>query len=70
MRWLPLLSLLLPLAGCMQRTGPRIGLLVLIPFLLVLGVLWLLNRHRGEESWEEEHFPDDDDDENEDHHLM
>lgn len=70
MRWIYLSFPLLLLAGCMERAGSRIGMLVLLPFLLVLVVLWLLNRNRGEESWEEEHFPDDDDDENEDHHLM
>ena len=43
---------------------------MLLPFLLVMLVLWVLNRNRGEESWDEEHFPDEDDDDNEDHHLM
>ncbi len=47
-----------------------IGMLVLLPFLLVMVILWLLNRNRDVESWDEEHFPDEDDDENEDHHLM
>lgn len=47
-----------------------ISLLVLLPFLLVMVILWLLNRNREEEHWEDEHFPDENDDDNEDHHLM
>lgn len=70
MRRLLVILLSLLLSGCIEQTGLRIGLLVLLPFLLVMGVLWLLNRQREEEHWEEEHFPDDEEDENEDHHLM
>lgn len=71
MRLLLLLTQTLLLSGCMERAASRIGALVLLPFLLVMVILWLLNRNRGEEPWEEEHFPDrDEDDENEDHHLM
>ena len=47
-----------------------IGMLVLLPFLLIVLILWLLNRNRDEVSWQEEHFPDEADDEDEDHHLM
>lgn len=70
MRWLGLIGICLPLCGCMGQADTRVGWLVLLPFVLVLGLLWLLNRHRGEEPWEEKHFPDQDDDDNEDHHLM
>lgn len=70
MKGIFLLVLSLSLTACVERTASRIGLLVLLPFLLVMAVLWLLNRHREEESWEEAHFPDEDDDEDEDHHLM
>jgi hypothetical protein len=70
MRIVLLLSISLLLSGCLEQTAPRIGLLVLLPFLLVIAVLWLLNRNRGEEPWDEEHFPDEEEDENEDHHLM
>ncbi len=49
----------------------RIGILVLIPVLVVIAVLFLLNRRGSENGWEEEHFPDaDEDDGKEDHHLM
>mgnify|MGYP001128182972 CR=1 FL=1 len=68
-----LLLLLLPLltACSFEQTRLRIGVLVLIPALLVILVMWLLNRRGAEERWEEEHFPDaDEDDEREDHHLM
>ncbi len=67
-----LLSLLTLLSGCtLQDAKIRIGVLVLLPALLVIAVLWLLNRRGGEEKWEEEHFPDsDEDDDREDHHLM
>ncbi len=67
-----LLLFLLPLltACSFEQTRLRIGILVLIPALLVIFVMWLLNRRGAEESWEEEHFPDADDDEREDHHLM
>ena len=70
MRWHLLLSTTLLLAGCLEQAGSRLGMLVLVPFLLVMVVLWLLNRNRGEEAWEEEHFPDVEEDENENHHLM
>lgn len=71
MRVAQMLPLALLLSGCMEHAATRIGSLVLLPFLLVMVILWLLNRGRsGEEPWEEEHFPDSDDDENEDHHLM
>jgi Ca2+/Na+ antiporter len=71
MRLVLLLSAItLLLAGCLERAPSRIGLLVLLPLLLVMVVLWLLNRHREEEPWEDEHFPDEDDADNEDHHLM
>ncbi len=71
MRWLVLLLLTPLLGGCLENPSGRIGALVLFPFLLVMVVLWLLNRGRSEEEeWEDEHFPDADDDENEDHHLM
>jgi hypothetical protein len=70
LRLLLLCSYTLLLSGCLEQPSSLIGWLVLLPFLLVLVVLWLLNRNRAEESWEEEHFPDEDDDEDEDHHLM
>ena len=70
MRIFLLFSMTLMLGGCLEQTSSLIGMLVLLPFLLVMVVLWLLNRNRGEESWDEEHFPDEDDDDNEDHHLM
>lgn len=70
MRVALLLSITLPLTGCLEQAGGRVGLLVLVPLLLVMVVLWLLTRNRGEESWDDEHFPDEDDDENEDHRLM
>lgn len=67
-----LLALLPLLTACsFAETRVRIGVLVLIPALIVIAVLWLLNRRGAEERWEEEHFPDaDEDDEREDHHLM
>jgi hypothetical protein len=61
------------LSGCEMGTAKlRVGVLVLVPFLLLIAVLWLLNRRSaGEDDWEQEHFPDaDDDDDNEDHFLM
>ncbi len=64
------LSPTLMLSGCMEQTSSLVGVLVLLPFLLVMVILWLLNRNRGEEPWEDEHFPDEDEDDNEDHHLM
>jgi len=69
------LLLLLPLllSGCNVMDSPafRIGALVLAPSLLLIAVLWLLNRRGGEDKWEEDHFPDaDDDDDNENHYLM
>lgn len=68
-----LLLLVLPLltSGCsLDSAGLRIGVLVLVPFLLLIGVLWMLNRHPAEEEdWGKEHFPDSDDDD-EDHYLM
>lgn len=58
-------------ACAFDQTRLRIGILVLVPALLVIGVLWLLNQRGGEENWEEERFPDsDEDDQHEDHHLM
>ena len=70
--WGVLLPLLLLLSACtLQDTKMRIGVLVLLPALLVIAVLWLLNRKGGEEKWDEQRFPDsDEDDEKEDHHLM
>jgi len=70
MRVFLLLSITLLLSGCFEQTSSLVEWLVLLPFLLVMLVLWVLNRNRGEESWDEEHFPDEDDDDNEDHHLM
>lgn len=72
-RWSGLLPLVLLLTGCdMQSNAFRIGLLVLVPFVLIVGVfLWLsLRRDGGEDNWEKQHFPDQDDDDNEDHFLM
>jgi hypothetical protein len=68
-----LLLLMLPmLTACsLGEATVRVGVLVLIPALLVIAVMWLLNRRGGEEKWEEDHYPDaDQDDEHEDHHLM
>lgn len=68
-----LLFPVLLLSGCAFETAKiRVGVLVLVPFLLLIGVLWFLNRRPGSgEDWEQEHFPDaDDDDDNEDHFLM
>ena len=70
MRVFLLLSITLLLSGCSEQTLSLVEWLVLLPFLLVMLVLWVLNRNRGEESWDEEHFPDEDDDDNENHHLM
>lgn len=77
MKPIQLLSLsLLPLSlgGCsLDHAGLRVGVLVLVPFLLLIGVLWFLNRRPGgtEEDWDSERYPDcDDDDDNEDHFLM
>jgi len=61
------------LSGCgFDSSKVRVGVLVLIPFLLVMAVLWLLHRRPGkeDEDWEEGHLPDSDDDDNEDHYLM
>lgn len=72
-RWYSVLPLILLLSGCdMQSSVWRIGLLVLVPFVLIAGVfLWLnLRRGRVDESWEKQHFPDQDDDDKEDHFLM
>lgn len=71
-RWSVLPTLLTLLSGCtFQEARVRIGALVLIPTMLVIAVMWLLNRRSGEEEWEEEHYPDsDEDDDREDHHLM
>lgn len=72
LRLLLLLPVLL-LAGCtMEPARLRIGALVLVPFLLLIGVLWFLNRRPGGgDDWDQEHFPDaDDDEDNEDHFLM
>jgi len=71
-RWYGLLPFLFLLAGCdMQNSGLRIGLLVLVPFVLIMGVFWWLNlRSVGKENWNEQHFPDQEDDDDEDHFLM
>lgn len=61
------------LTGCgFESAGMRISVLVLVPFLLLVGVLWLLHRRPSEEEedWEAERFPDNDDDDNENHYLM
>lgn len=69
-----MLTPVLLLSGCAFDTGRlRVGVLVLVPFLLLIGVLWILNRRPGgeEEDWEKQRFPDsDDDDDKEDHFLM
>jgi hypothetical protein len=72
LRYGVLLSLLPLLSACsFQDARVRVGALVLIPALLVIAVMWLLNRRSGEEKWDEEHYPDsDEDDDREDHHLM
>ena len=71
-RWYGLLPFVLLLTGCdIQSSSLRIGLLVLVPFLLIMGVFWWLNlRSVGKDNWDEEHFPDQDDDDDEDHFLM
>ena len=70
-RWAIVMALLPVLSACtLQDAKIRIGVLVLLPALLVIAVLWLLNRRSGEEKWDDEHFPDADDDDHEDHHLM
>jgi len=71
-RWFALMPSVLLTGGCaLNESGARIGLLVLVPFLLILAVFWWLNRRSGEEDdWEKDHFPDQDDDDNEDHFLM
>lgn len=61
------------LTGCgFESTAMRVGVLVLVPFLLLVVVLWLLHRRPSgdEEDWEAERFPDSDDDDNENHYLM
>lgn len=60
------------LSGCSFETAKlRVGVLVLVPFLLLIGVMWFLNRRPDEEDdWEKDHFPDSDDDDDEDHFLM
>jgi len=72
-RFLLLFPVLL-LSGCSFETAKlRVGALVLVPFLLLIGVLWFLNRRPGDEDddWDKQRFPDtDDDDDNEDHFLM
>lgn len=68
-----LLFPVLLLSGCgFESTKLRVGVLVLIPFLLVMAVLWLLHRRpdKGDEDWQEGRLPDSDDDDNEDHYLM
>lgn len=69
-----LLFPVLLLSGCALETAKiRVGVLVLVPFMLLIGVLWFLNRRSGseKEDWEQEYFPDaDDEDDNEDHFLM
>jgi hypothetical protein len=70
-RWTSLFLLLLLLSGCnLQGSELRIGLLVLVPFLLIIGAFWWLNQHGAEENWEDKHFPDQEDDDDEDHFLM
>lgn len=70
-RWVCLLPTLLLLSGCeMQSSMWRVSILVLVPFVLIIGGLWWLNRGGAEESWEEQHFPDKEDDDEEDHFLM
>ncbi len=71
LRWYGILPLVLLLAGCdLQSSTLRIGLLVLVPFVLIIGAfMWLNLRGSGvDENWEKQHFPDQDDDE--DHFLM
>lgn len=70
-RWTGLLPMLFLLTGCnLQSSELRIGLLVLVPFLLIISAFWWLNRRGAEENWEEKHFPDQEDDDDEDHFLM
>jgi hypothetical protein len=70
-RWTSLFPFLLLLSGCnLQGSELRIGLLVLVPFLLIIGAFWWLNQRGAEQNWEEEHFPDQEDDDDEDHFLM
>ncbi len=72
-RWYGILPLVLLLTGCdLQSSMLRIGLLVLVPFVLIIGAfMWLSLRGGGvEENWEKQHFPDQDDDDDEDHFLM
>lgn len=70
-RLLLIVSVLL-LSGCSFETAKlRVGVLVLVPFILVIAVMWFLNRRPdGEDDWEKDHFPDCDDDDDEDHFLM
>lgn len=71
MRLTLLLLFPLMLSGCnMGNPAFRVGTLVLLPALLLIGVLWLLNRRGGEEKWDEDHYPDADDDDDENHYLM
>lgn len=77
MHWINRTLLLLPtllLSGCgLEDVKLRVGVLVLLPFLLLIGVLWLLHRRPGDEEqeWEKNPFPDcDDDDDDENHYLM
>ncbi len=67
---LGLLSLFL--GGCdMGSVAFRISALVLAPAMLLIAILWLLNRRNGEDKWDEDHYPDaDDDDDDENHYLM
>ncbi len=63
------------LSGCnMGSSSFRISALVLAPTLLLIGILWLLNRRGGDDNkWEEDHYPDADndaDDDDENHYLM
>jgi len=72
LRWFVLMLSVLLTGGCtLNESGARIGLLVLVPFLLILGVFWWLNRRSSEDDdWDKEHFPDQDDSDDEDHFLM
>lgn len=69
-----MLSPVMLLGGCGFESGRwRVGVLVLIPFLLIIGVLWLLHRRPSpeEDDWQEGRLPDaDEDDDKDDHFLM